>query len=170
MKKISPDSAWGVEPSMGVSRWWIPRAVAARWTSSVAPGLTVEQSQVTRPGRPPARRPDAPRYVSRTMASLGRAVKTTVDAPATSPAEAWGSIPGNRAARSIAAAATSWTWTGYPAWARFRAIGSPMRPSPTNPISLVLIGLPFLPGVPPASDPFRGSGVGDGPLHALRVS
>ena len=111
MKKISPDSAWGVEPSIGVSRWWIPRAFAARWTSSVAPGLTVEQSQVTRPGRPPARRPDGPRYVSRTTASFGRAVNTTVDAPATSRADAWGTTPATRAARSIAAGATSWTWT-----------------------------------------------------------
>ena len=78
------------------------------------------------------------------MASFGSAVKTTVDAPATSRGEAWGTTPATRAARSIAAGATSWTWTRYPAAARFRAIGNPIRPSPTNPISPLLIELPPL--------------------------
>jgi hypothetical protein len=61
MKKISPATACGWEPSMGVSRWEIPRGASVRCTSSVTSGLTVEQSQVTRPDRPPAARPSGPR-------------------------------------------------------------------------------------------------------------
>jgi hypothetical protein len=45
------------------------------------------------------------------MASFGRAVKTTVAIAATSRADARGVMPDTCPARSIAVAATSWTWT-----------------------------------------------------------
>jgi hypothetical protein len=61
MKKISPDTACGCEPSIGVSMCTMPRVLAPAATSSVASGLTVEQSQVTSPGRPPAAMPPGAR-------------------------------------------------------------------------------------------------------------
>ena len=61
MKKISPDTAWGCEPSIGVSMWVMPCPASARLRSTVTSGLTVEQSQVTRPRAPPAATPWAPR-------------------------------------------------------------------------------------------------------------
>ena len=61
MKKISPETAWGCEPSIGVSMCTMPRALTPAATSSVASGLTVEQSQVIRPGRPPAAMPPGAR-------------------------------------------------------------------------------------------------------------
>ena len=61
MKKISPDTAWGCEPSMGVSMCVMRLGRNARWTSSVASGLTVEQSHVMSPAVPPAAMPPAPR-------------------------------------------------------------------------------------------------------------
>ena len=61
MKKISPETACGWEPSIGVSRWVMERPASARWISRVASGLTVEQSAVTSPARPPAATPSAPR-------------------------------------------------------------------------------------------------------------
>ncbi len=61
MKKISPDSACGAEPSIGVSRWLTDRPRASAWIRCEVSACTVEQSQVTRPGRAPARRPVAPR-------------------------------------------------------------------------------------------------------------
>ena len=61
MKKISPDSAWGDEPSMGVSMWKMPLCRAAAEIACETSGLTVEQSQVTRPGVPRATTPFGPR-------------------------------------------------------------------------------------------------------------
>ncbi len=54
MKKMSPDTACGLEPSMGVSMWVMPLALSAAATFTVTSGLTVEQSQVMSPGRPPS--------------------------------------------------------------------------------------------------------------------
>jgi hypothetical protein len=61
MKKISPDSACGDEPSIGVSMCVRPFGAAASWIVRDTSGLTVEQSQVTRPRRAPARMPSGPR-------------------------------------------------------------------------------------------------------------
>ncbi len=61
MKKISPDSACGEEPSIGVSMCVTPRARAFSWIACDTSGLTVEQSQLTRPLRAPARMPSVPR-------------------------------------------------------------------------------------------------------------
>ena len=57
MKKISPETAWGCEPSIGVSMCTMPRALSAGGDLERRLGLTVEQSQVIRPGRPPAAMP-----------------------------------------------------------------------------------------------------------------
>ena len=151
----------GRRASMGVSRWWIP--ARRRRPVDVGHGLTVEQSQVTQAAPRPGRRPEVR---SRTMASLGRAVKTTVDAPATSPAEAWGFDPGNGAARSIAAAATSWTW--IPPGPDFGHWGAPCGQAHESDLSRAYWAT-LLPGCSPRLRPLPGSGVGDGPLHALRV-
>ena len=61
MKKISPDTAWGCDPSIGVSMCVIVFAASAAEISSVISGLTVEQSHVTRPALPPAPMPSTPR-------------------------------------------------------------------------------------------------------------
>src|SRR5438128_2713840 len=51
----------GEEPSIGVSRWATPRPRAAAWIFCEVSGVTVEQSQVTSPGRAPASTPAPPR-------------------------------------------------------------------------------------------------------------
>ena len=61
MKNTSPLSACGEEPSIGVSRCETPPARAASWIRWEISGPTVEQSQVTSPGRAPARIPAGPR-------------------------------------------------------------------------------------------------------------
>src|SRR5437763_401112 len=60
MKNTSPLSACGDEPSIGVSRWATPRSRAAALIFCEVSGVTVEQSQVTSPGREPASPPAAP--------------------------------------------------------------------------------------------------------------
>ena len=61
MKKICPSTAWGCEPSMGVSMWSTPRPLERACTAVVASGLTVEQSQVIRPARAAEAMPPGPR-------------------------------------------------------------------------------------------------------------
>src|SRR5688572_13024462 len=139
MKKTSPLSACGDEPSIGVSRWDTPRPRAAAWMRWDTSGPTVEQSQVMSPGRAPARMPAAPRYVSVTISLFGSAVRTMVARAATSRGAACAVMPVTPAARLRASAATSKTWTRWPLAARLRAMGNPIRPSPMNPISRVVM-------------------------------
>src|SRR2546428_3192345 len=135
MKKTSPLSACGEEPSIGVSRWATPRPRAAAWIFCEVSGVTVEQSQVTSPGRAPASTPAPPRQVSSTISSLGSALKSTLACAATSRGAGCTVMPDTAPARLAASGETSCACTVHPAAARLRAMGKPIRPSPMKPTS-----------------------------------
>src|SRR5256712_5122207 len=135
MKKTSPLSACGEEPSIGVSRWATPRPRAAAWIFCEVSGVTVEQSQVTSPGRAPASTPAPPRQVSSTISSLGSALKSTLACAATSRGAPSTVMPATVPARLAASGETSCACTVHPAAARLRAMGKPIRPSPMKPTS-----------------------------------
>ena len=61
MKKMSPETACGAEPSIGVSIWDTPFVARACPTASVVSGLTVDASQVTRPALASVAIPAGPR-------------------------------------------------------------------------------------------------------------
>src|SRR5688572_22582387 len=133
MKKISPDTACGWEPSMGVSMCTIERRASPAAASSVASGLTVEQSHVTRPAAPPAATPPAPRYAVRTISSFGRQVKSTLTWPATSAGDPAAVTPACFLAAATAAGLVSKTVSGTPALARLATMGPPIVPRPMKP-------------------------------------
>src|SRR6185295_111054 len=133
MKKISPETACGCEPSIGVSMCTIERRASPAATSSVASGLTVEQSQVTRPAAPPSATPLAPRYAARTMSSLGRHVKSTPTCRATSAGEPATVTPPCFPIAAVAEVLVSNTVSGTPALARLAAMGPPIVPRPMKP-------------------------------------
>src|SRR2546428_549638 len=135
MKKTSPLSACGEEPSIGVSRWATPRPRAAAWIFCEVSGVTVEQSQVTSPGRAPASTPAPRREVSSATSSLGSALKSTLACAATSRGAPSTVMPATVPARLAASGETSCACTVPPAAARLRAMGKPIRPSPMKPTS-----------------------------------
>src|SRR3712207_3354775 len=110
----------------------ISRPQAAVTSRAVATSM-VEQSIRTAPGSLAAAMPPSPSQASRTCRPAGSMVMTTSAPRAASAAEAAGAMPA-AAAASRAAGTMSKAVTWWPAFARFRAIGAPMLPSPTKPM------------------------------------
>ncbi len=122
--------------AIGASAKAAPRAPKAWWSSRASATGQVLMSttvwpEATRAARPPSA--PAPRQTARTWGSPGRHRNTISARRATSAAEPAACTPSAASAASGAGRSSKATTVAPDFLARFRHIGSPMTPSPTNP-------------------------------------
>src|SRR5205814_18670 len=116
-----------------------PCAARARAVSSVSQGSHDEVSTRSSPPSTPSIRAALPSATSRTYSPEGSIVTTKSAASATSRGVAATRTPSCAAAsRSAFARSTSSTVNGWPAFARWPAIGVPITPSPMKPIRIAI--------------------------------
>src|SRR5262245_26965472 len=131
-----PSTARGTPPDTGASTKRSPRSTAAAATRRETPGSIVDMSTQSVPLRAAARTPPSPEYADSTLGDDGSIVTTTSAVATTSAALAAAVIPA-AAAACTAAGFMSKALTANPFFTRFFAMGSPIVPTPMNPIRVI---------------------------------
>ena len=137
-----PSMAFGSPPLTGASRKSTPLASQAAAIFCEVPGAIELMSMMVSPLEAPSSTPSGPRIAASESAESGTIVMTVGLLSATS-LEVDAAVAPSVASSSTDVPTTSYTVTEYPAFIRFRAIGLPMIPSPTNPTSLSPMIAPF---------------------------
>src|SRR5712692_4234875 len=157
-------SAPPTPPETGASMKRTPRSLrraATRWDTA---GSIVDMSTQSRPLATPSSTPPAPRYAASTWLDDGSMVTTRSDCLAASAAEPHAVAPSLTAA-STAAGTMSYAITPKPLAMRFRTIGCPIVPVPTNPI---FMKVSFLSTHPPRRRGGSASEASRGGVPAVR--
>ena len=128
-----PSAAPFWPPETGASRKAIPAAASRAAIAWAASAAIVEQSTTTVPARAPRTVPCPPRWTSSTSGASGRHETTTSLARPTSSGVSQNCAPSSSASARALAAVREASASGNPAFARFRAMGIPIVPSPTKP-------------------------------------
>src|SRR5499426_2504873 len=116
----------------GASSMRMPRAASAAATRFVTCGSMVLISSTASPAAPPSATPLGPRMTASTSAELGRMVRTTSLACATSLGDAAAFAP-TATRTSTRSLTTSHTVRGKPCFSTFLAMGPPISPRPMKP-------------------------------------
>src|SRR6266849_4625765 len=120
----------------------MPFSLKAAWILRITVGEPVERSAYTVPVTAPWMIPSGPSATASSSFGPGREVRISSLSRARALGLSAHLAPPSRCGFA-ASGRTSWTTRAWPAFMRFRAIGPPMFPSPTNPIRIQPASLPL---------------------------